>query len=571
MTQFLLAFAGFVGLSAALTLGDRFLRPIEAFGLRLAHRKALSICLVVVATLVLRVSLLRLMPVPVPEIHDEFSYLLAGDTFAHGRMANPPHAMWIYFDTFHVNQHPTYVSMFPPAQGAVLALGELLGRPWIGVLLSCAAMCGAIVWMLQGWLAPRWAFLGGILALLHIGISSYWMNSYWGGAVAGIGGAFVVGALPRVIRRQHPRDAIILGVGSAILANSRPFEGLIFSIPVYIALAVWLFRERGISAVLKLRRVVVPLSLVLLVCGAFMLRYNAETSGSPVHFAHAENIQQHLGIPQLAWEKDRPPFRFSNPQFEAFYNVWWPRVAWPWGRPYNLANIATAIAIYYRMFVKFFLWPELCIPLIALPWLLVDRRMRLLSVQWAISFAGLVLVAWFQPHYVAALTATTFAVVVQGIRRMRQWRVYGQPLGIGLSRAVLLMAVILAPFHTYYTDTQPTLANRARIATQLNTLPGGQLVIVRYAARHDPRREWVYNGADIDRSKIVWAREIPGVSTAPLLDYFRDRKTWLVEPDSSDPQISVYSPRQGQSEEEVARVSSVTKAENTDVQAVHGR
>ena len=183
---------------------------------RFAGNKKTAMVAIGVAAILVRIALLHWMPVPQPKVHDEFSYLLAADTFAHGRLANPPHPLWIFFDTFHVIQHPTYASMYPPAQGMMLAIGKLLGNPWIGVLLSVAAMSMAITWMLQGWMPPGWALLGGVLVLSQVGIFSYWMNSYWGGAVAAIGAAMVLGALPRIWERQRPRDAILFGVGAGI-------------------------------------------------------------------------------------------------------------------------------------------------------------------------------------------------------------------------------------------------------------------------------------------------------------------------------------------------------------------
>jgi len=518
--------------------GSVVLRPIERFGARLAEKKLLSICLVGVAAAVIRVSLLWILPVPIPRFHDEFSYLLASDTFAHGRLANPSHAMWVYFDTFHVNQHPNYVSMYPPAQGAILALGQLLGHPWVGVLLSISAMCAAVLWMLQGWLPPPWALVGGVLVLFRLGIFSYWANSYWGGAVAATGGALAIGALPRILHSCRSRDAVILGIGTAILANSRPFEGIVFLTFIYVVLVAWLFGSHGCVPRVKLRRIVAPLCLVLLLCGTFILYYNSRATGNPWHLPYTINNQNHFAVPLLAWQRVQQPFQFSNPQFDTYYNVWWPSVAWKNGHPDSAKHIGLALKNNGIDFVRFYLGSELCVPLIALPWLLRDRRVRFLVLQWTTCFAGFLLVAWFLPHYAAPLTATTFALVVQGMRHVRRWHFNKRPIGIGVSRAIFLCALFLAPVR-FRTVTSP-IDNRATIAAKLRAVPGDQLVIVRYSLQHDPEQEWIYNRADIDRANVVWAREIPSVSLQPLLNYFHGRKVWLVEPDSGSLQLLPY-------------------------------
>ena len=180
------------------SLGSQWFEKLERRFSQLSRRQALAVVLVGATALALRAVMLPIEPIPEPIVHDEFGYLLAADTLAHGRLTNPTHPMWVHFETFSILQKPTYQCFAQPAQGMILAFGKVVfGHPFWGVWLSVGVMCAAITWMLQGWLSPEWALVGGVLSVLRYGAFSYWANSYWGGALGAIGGALVLGALPR--------------------------------------------------------------------------------------------------------------------------------------------------------------------------------------------------------------------------------------------------------------------------------------------------------------------------------------------------------------------------------------
>jgi len=524
--------------------GDRAFRAIEYLGRRLAGHRLWACLSIGLAAIVLRLSLLPLLPIPAPRIHDEFSYLLGADTLAHGRLANPPHPLWIFFDTIHVNQHPTYASKYPPAQAVALALGQLLGNPWFGVLLSVGAMCAAMVWMLQGWMPPPWALLGGSLLLFRIGIFSYWMNSYWGGAVPAIGGALVAGAMPRLMRDWRARDALVLGLGAIVLANSRPLEGGLCCLPVAVVLAVRLCSAKHPSWRVALTHLILPLCMVGLAGAAFMAYFNWRSTGDPKLFPYILNERTYLaGTPSLVWNASRVHLHFANPQFEQYYNGVL-RDFWSAGRFTGLSGLATKLSDNFQRLAQVFFSPELLTPLLALPWILRSWKGRFLAAQIAIVFGALLAVVWFEAHYLGPITASIFALLTFGIRYIRQVRFRGRPLGLGLSRAIVLLTVLLSPFNTrpgtWKFSAPYGISYRAIFAHQLERLPGRHLVIVRYSSQHNVFQEWVYNDADIDRAKIVWAREIPGVDLKPLLSGFSGRQIWLAEPDAPQPRISVY-------------------------------
>jgi len=532
-------------------LGEPIFARIEHLGASFARRQSLVVAVAALAAILLRLSLAPFGPlIPVPHVHDEMSYLLAADTFAHGRLTNPPHPMWLFFDTIHVNQHPTYMSKYPPAQGAFLALGQILGQPWIGVLLSVAAMCAAILWMLQGWLPPRWALLGGILVITCFACGNYWVDSYWGGAVAAIGGALALGALPRIIHHQRPRDAVLLGVGAAILANSRPFEGLFFFLPIGIALVVWLFGRRAPSLRISFRRVIAPLGSVLILTALFIGYYNWRGTGNPFLFPYILNNKTYSTTPNFVWQDLRPSLDYANTQFDDYYNVWMHGIYSQTRFDGLWRGLEHEWQAKVQAFQKYFLLSGFLLAIVfTLPWLVRDRRFRQLFWPFAACFAALTTVVWFEPHYAAPLLAALVAILVQSLRHLRRWKCRGRPIGIGLSRAIVLFVLATLPFRVSASFREmaedPSIEQmkyRVQFSRQLEAMPGQHLVLVRYSDDHDVGQEWVYNRADIDDAKVIWARVIPGVDSRPLLDYYRGRELWEVNPDSDPPTLQLLSP-----------------------------
>lgn len=512
-------------------VNDKLFGVIESAFEKLSHRRPLATAVLFFGVIAGRLALLPLLPVPTPGIHDEFSYLLMADTFAHGRLANPPHPMWMSFETFHVNWFPTYSSMYPPAQGAVLALGQVLGSPWIGVLLSVATMCAAIYWMLCAWIPARWAFLGGALAALKFGLTSYWANSYWGGAVAAIGGALVFGALARLLKRARLRDALTLGIGISILANSRPYEGLVLCVPAAFLFLHWLWQKAKCKNApgIPWRSILAPLGVVLALMLCFMGYYNWRLTGNAKLFPYQLNLRTYSSAPMFVWQSWQPEKHYNNDRFEEFYNAW--------EREEYTRSWKALLAISHTKTTRLasaFLWWGLLLALPGLPFALRERKFLALWVTLACVLISVFLVVWSNAHYAAPATCLVIALILQSLRHLRTMGSNRFAWGKALARTAVLLLLVDTAVAAAHKECDPLYwtctgdQSRTLVLHKLQSEPGKHLVMVRYNEEdlsvHD---EWVYNAADIGTSKIVWARELDEVQNKKLFAYFKDRKIWL--------------------------------------------
>ncbi len=545
-------------LSVAYThpFGDGFFRRIEIRVAAFARRRKLAVLVTGLAALSIRLALLPILPIPAPAIHDEYSHLLLADTLAHGRLSNPTHPMWIHFETFHVNWQPTYASMYFPGQGLFLALGQvLLGHPFWGVWLSTGLLCAAICWALQGWMPPAWAFVGGLLAVIRLGTFSYWTNSYLGGAVAALGGALVLGAYPRIKQEMKVFNSILLGLGMVALALSRPYEGFFFCLPVITGLAVWAWKHSSVPLTTTLKRVALPAVMILVLGLAWLGYYFWRVTGNPFTTAYQVNIRTY-GLVYFPWEKIKQVAPFHHQAMERFYRGSGPvvdRLHYALQHPVALQGEKVLIV-----------WLFYFGPLLTIPWLVwintyrkkwwrnINPTIRFFLIIVAVTYVSLALTIYIgQPHYAAPMTAPFYAATLLVLRDLRT-TASGRSLGrstILMCSFLVLPAIAVSAFHSgleagpmrNWCSAPVQNLRRAQILNQLERISGKHVVIVHYEPGHDfIHDEWVYNEADIDEAKVVWARDM-GSKNSELLDYFNNRKAWFLEPDIRPARLTAYA------------------------------
>lgn len=530
---------------------------------------------------------------PLPVAPDEFSYLLAADTFASGRLTNPTPAQWHHFETPEVLVRPSYQSKYPPGQGVFLAVGQrLTGNPLTGVWLSSALACAALCWMLQAWVGEAWGLYGGLLVTCQLAWFGHWAQSFWGGMVAALGGSLVFGAVRRLTGEDTEwSHALWLAAGLVILANTRPFEGLLAAVPAAAALLVYGSRRQGGWRLFG-TKIALPLTAFLLF-GAFVtLLYNQRVTGSPWQLPYQVYERHYDAVPSFIFQHLRPWPQLRDVSMRAaavntladwrwaqgfyrlafvtskLFGLWqfafgavlslpFVMLAWAerWPRWAQVLQVAAFSVVQGLALERFLFWPSprplwmivMLLALVAQAALLARyfpglwERVALAAI--GLVAIGLTLETWrFHSHYMAPVMPLAAVLVVQAVRRGCAWtlptRAPGKIMALGLP--VLTLAIAVAGGISAAGPLELWAEQRAAMQKRLESLPGHQLVIVHYGPQHDFYEEWVENRADLQHARVVWAREGSPAEDCQLIASYGGRAVWLLNADHNA--LEKYTP-----------------------------
>jgi hypothetical protein len=148
-------------------------------------------------------------------------------------------------------------------------------------------------------------------------------------------------------------------------------------------------------------------------------------------------------------------------------------------------------------------------------------------------------------HYLSPAFGAFLVLAGIGIQTLWKWRIGGYRAGpmlavglMGVATALCARDIVVEIYLLRH--PQMSVGLRPQVVDRLEKQGGKHLVIVHYSAEHSAHDEWVYNRADIDAADIVWAQDMGRERNQELLDYYRGRKVWLLEPDRDPLAVSAY-------------------------------
>jgi len=304
-----------------------------------------------------------------------------------------------------------------------------------------------------------------------------------------------------------------------------------------LGLAGWMIAGGRERILLSLRKIIAPMAVMMVLLGLEVGYYNWRVTGNPWVMPYAAYQEQYAMAPQFLFEQPRPYLTYRHLDIQKLHEDYlrfyrWQRQSWARlakATYYKIHELGQGYLCSYLMLV----------PLLGLPWALREERWLRFVFWTGVWFTGLSLMGtWMFPHFAAPAAGVFFLLVMESMRSLNAWHIGTRRVGRNLVRGVaLLLAVAL--LHVWVkiaeSDTSLWYYKRYAMIQELKKAPGKSLVIVKYDADHNPHREWVYNEADLDNAKVILAQDM-GEKNQELLDYYRDRKVWVVHADAANPE-----------------------------------
>ena len=340
----------------------------------------------------------------------------------------------------------------------------------------------------------------------------------------------------RLLKRPTVRASLAMATGALVLAVTRPYEGFVFCCLIGGYMIIQWTRRGWPARPLLMRSIVLPQLAVLMFGGVLLGFYNHAVTGAALRMPYVVHEEDYGLCPLFLWDAPGESPTYRHEVISRFHHEW----AMDWFyRQETLPGVVEVKSEMTHLAGVFYFPLPLAMALLFLPLWRVRGLSPVIALV-ALCWMASMITVWAWPHYFAAIAPLLILLAVWGLRNAEAlaWSRFG-----GLRLGMLLLAVYLCGFATDVVahvgapkDKIPWKWHREAVLRQLQQRPGQHLVFVRYSEDHNTHSEWVYNHADIDSAKVVWAREMDPERDQQLADYFDDRSIWLLRADEPHPQ-----------------------------------
>ncbi len=460
---------------------------------------------------------------PFPIIFDEFAYLFMAETFASGRVCNPPYPNSIFFETFQLIQEPCLIGKFLPLNGLVLSLGLIFNlNPLTGMILVHALACVALHWMVERWFDLKIANWVSILFVLHPNIRMEWVLSYWGGLVPMLGSFLVFGSILKTQSKQF----IFFILGALILLASRPFEGSVILAVLFFFLLFYKIIQQKFSKLVSIYLIIGLIFTLLL--GA----YNHATTGKFYQLPYLVYEQSYAIARPFILQKPIEQISYNHQNMETFYRNEFQATT---RRTSNFSNYLDFSFKKLGSYLTFYLTAAFFIFLFFLRKSIFSCKGKLLvSLIFPIYFLGIFPVQFATLHYSAPFAGLIFLFLGFGFKGLTEAKLK-KPLRNFL---VVIFVCCFTAEQFYYIRRNLNIRSHgttAHINQQLAKLSTNQqedLVFFKYGKRYNPALDSVYNSPNLDSQDVIRARYISPNKNQQLINYYPARKVWILEIDT---------------------------------------